>query len=169
MGLQEPSFFDEEEEEFLSKKKRKYAGKNYAGVQRTEKNPRCGERYEKTPILYELPEIGSKVRILERVIGVDDLQKTYRIHYVEHRNTVYEVRGYTQGIDNPLQSNNFLVASYTTKSGVLLSASFRAVDISLGIYKVIKAGSDEDEEFLTDAKINITKKRTITSIVNGRA
>ena len=129
--------------------KRGYAGKSYAGVERKQKNLRCGERYEQTPILFDLPSVGKKVRFLERIIETDDHHVTYRIRYKElRRGCVYTVQGYTQGIDEPLKQNNFLSASYQTKSGGTLAHSVRAIDISLGIIKVIDM-DDENEE--TDA------------------
>lgn len=126
--------------------KRGYAGRGYAGIQRNQKNLRCGERYEETPILHELPLVGTKVRFLERLIDTDDQHITYRIRYKEARpNCVYEVLGYTQGIENPLMQNNFLSASYMTKSGVRLAYSVRAVDIALGII-MVKEMDDEESE-----------------------
>ncbi len=131
--------------------KRGYAGKGYAGVERKQKNLRCGERYEQTPVLYSLPLVGSKVRFIERLVDTDDQNITYRMRYKEvRRGCIYEVVGYTQGIENPLKQNNFLSASYMTKSGTKLAFSVRAIDIALGIVKVIEMDEHEESEADTE-------------------
>lgn len=134
-------------EETTCAPKRGYAGRSYAGIERKQKNLRCGERYEKTPVLHELPLVGKKVRFLERLIDTDPQGISYRIRFKEaRRECVYEVMSYTQGIENPLAQNNFLCASYMTKSGTRLAFSVRAVDIALGIIKVIEMDENEESE-----------------------
>ncbi len=134
-------------EEGTSAPKRGYAGRDYAGVERKQANLRCGERYDETPVLHELPLIGTKVRFLERLIDTDEQHISYRIRFKEARpGCVYEVLGYSQGIEKPLAQNNFLSASYETKSGVKLAFSVRALDIALGIMKVIEMDDNEESE-----------------------
>ncbi len=130
------------------------SAKGFAGIRRQQKNSIFGEVYDKTPVLYPLPIIGSFVRIEER--NIDNSNREY-FYPVGGNDFIYQICHYSQGINNPTSSNNFILTKYWTKHGDTLSRSFRAVDITLGILRVTVIPDDEAHELLNNKKTNTAK------------
>ncbi len=118
------------------------SAKGFCGVQRKVREDRSmGQLYEQTPQLYDLPPVGAEVYLTEREVDTFQRERFYPVGYGV---TKYTVRYYTQGIENPLKSNNFMGLSYQTKSGHVLSKSVRTLDIALGIIRCSEPTNEED-------------------------
>ena len=105
----------------------------FNGLGRRSKTPFYGERYDHTPIKQQLPTIGSTIMVKERVY---DLAGRLSLKDVDFDNYVYTVKSYSQGINNPLKNNNFMLCSYVSKHGDVFSKSFRVLDVTIGILEI---------------------------------
>ena len=106
----------------------KRGGMSITGWERP--TPTDGEMYEETQILNELPEVGSKVIVMEAVLydrasnheRVMDFKKAMVADsaYFDawNRPIIFEVVKYTLGKDRPLDPNNWAILKRTTKSGL---------------------------------------------------
>lgn len=123
----------------VTKKKRCYThDKGGFAYCRKESNPiyGFGERYERTPIKQKLPELGTKIVLLSKQLRNARLGDTYYYETLDDDDCprIMTVRGYSKGIEQPLSTTNLMICTFTVGQGYNMSTSYRASDISIGLY-----------------------------------
>lgn len=119
------------------------------GYQR--QKPTQGTRFENNIIINQLPRIGSTIVVEEIVIS--SRNKKYQLSTarldVWNRPILYEVIGYTEGIENPLSSNNKMQCQYYigNEKAKPLKSDIPTIHIATGSMRCVEASPERMKEW----------------------
>ena len=133
--------------------KRKGTNKSYSLTYRGSRkdSEKFGPMYEETPNLYQLPPIGTNVIVRQKEVFVRSLgdgdkkgeehlawRIPSRFYDAFHKPAVFTIKGYTRGIENPLDDSNDVILVRNTPGGYILTERIRTIYVASGSMQLLE-------------------------------
>ena len=139
------------EQEVKQKRKNKSYSLTYRGSHKD--SDKKGVMYDETPCLYELPQIGAKVIVRQKEVFVrspgdtslfGDFEEEHiawrtpsRFYDAFHKPAIYDVVGYSLGIDKPMDVRNDVILQRKCH-GNILEERLRTIYIASGSTQLLE-------------------------------